>query len=294
MTTLRAGTRGSRLALTQTRWVCERLRAAHASLQIEEVIIKTHGDLATDKPFDASWPVGSFVNALEAALLEGEIDFAVHSYKDLPSQSPQGLVIAAVPEREAVEDVLVVRESVDLDRLPGGFRIGTSSPRRTAQLRRLGDVVIVPIRGNVPTRLEKIEGDDLDGVVLAAAGLRRLGLQPKHVIDLPPDRFVPSPAQGALAVQARDGEEAAKLIAVLDDEEARRAVTAERSFLAAVEAGCQTPLGALATVSGDRVELRAQLFSDDGERLAEGVEEGDDPGQVGSRLAVRLLAELRG
>jgi len=294
MTTLRAGTRGSRLALTQTRWVCERLRAAHASLQIEEIIIKTHGDIATDKPFDASWPVGSFVNALEAALLEGEIDFAVHSYKDLPSQSPQGLVIAAVPGREAVEDVLVVREPVDLDRLPGGFRIGTSSPRRTAQLRRLGDVVIVPIRGNVPTRLEKIEGDDLDGVVLAAAGLRRLGLEPKHVIDLPPDRFVPSPAQGALAVQARAGDEAAKLIAVLDDEEARRAVTAERSFLAAVEAGCQTPLGALAIVSGDRIELRAQLFSDDGERLAEGVEEGDDPQQVGSRLAGRLLAELQG
>jgi hydroxymethylbilane synthase len=294
MTTLRAGTRGSRLALTQTRWVCERLRAAHASLQIEEIIIKTQGDVAVDKPFDASWPVGSFVNALEAALLAGEIDFAVHSYKDLPSQSPQGLVIAAVPGREAVEDVLVVREPVDLDRLPDGFRIGTSSPRRTAQLRRLGDVVIVPIRGNVPTRLEKIKGDDLDGVVLAAAGLRRLGLRPEHVIDLPPDRFVPSPAQGALAVQARAGDEAAKLIAVLDDEEARRAVTAERSFLAAVEAGCQTPLGALATVSGDRIELRAQLFSDDGERLVEGVEEGDDPQQVGSRLAGRLLAELQG
>jgi hydroxymethylbilane synthase len=294
MTTLRAGTRGSRLALTQTRWVCERLRAAHASLQIEEIIIKTQGDVAVDKPFDASWPVGSFVNALEAALLAGEIDFAVHSYKDLPSQSPRGLVIAAVPGREAVEDVLVVRQPVDLDRLPDGFRIGTSSPRRAAQLRRLGDVVIVPIRGNVPTRLEKIKGDDLDGVVLAAAGLRRLGLRPEHVIDLPPDRFVPSPAQGALAVQARAGDEAAKLIAVLDDEEARRAVTAERSFLAAVEAGCQTPLGALATVSGDRIELRAQLFSDDGERLVEGVEEGDDPQQVGSRLAGRLLAELQG
>lgn len=293
MTTLRVGTRGSALARTQTRWVCDRLEAAHDGLHIEEIVIKTHGDAAVDAPFDDRWPVGSFVTALEAALLASDIDFAVHSFKDLPSASPDGLVVSAIPPRELVHDVLVVREPLDLDALPDGFRIGTSSPRRIAQLRRLGGVEIVPIRGNVPTRLEKINDGTADGVVLAAAGLRRLSIEPSHTIVLPADRFVPAPAQGALAIQTRDGDDAAAIVAVMEDEPTRRAINAERAFLARTEAGCHTPIGALAVGAGDGVELRAQLFSDDGEHLAEGVEIGDDPFAVGTQLADRLLGELR-
>jgi hydroxymethylbilane synthase len=293
MTTLRVGTRGSDLARTQSGWVCDRLREANPGLTLDMKVISTHGDTATDVPFDAQWPVGSFVNAIEAALLAEEIDVAIHSYKDLPSVSPPGLVIAAVPVREVVHDVLVVGAPVELDDLPAGFRIGTSSPRRIAQFRRFGPVEIVPVRGNVPTRVGRVADGTADGVVLAAAGLRRLGLEPPHMIDLPTDRFLPPPAQGALAVQTRAGDVAEPFVAAIEDADARRAVAAERQFLIRVEAGCQTPLGALATVSGAAVELRAQLFSDDGAHVVEGAESGDDPVQVGDRLAVRLLAALQ-
>ncbi len=293
MTTLRVGTRGSDLAIWQTRWVCDRLREAHPSLTIEEVIIKTHGDTATQQLFDADWPVGGFVGAIEQALAGDQIDFAVHSYKDLQTAETPGLVIAAVPAREVVHDILVTAEPVDLDNLRAGFRLGTSSPRRIAQFRRLGDVETVPIRGNVPTRIAKMEREGLDGVVLAAAGVRRLGLNPPNVVDLPTDRFVPAPAQGALAIQARDGDRAVELLAALDDEPSRRTVAAERSFLGGINAGCHVPVGSLATIDSRGVSLHAQLFSDDGNRLAEGVETGDDAPAVGRRLAERLLSELK-
>ncbi|MGB2985649.1 MAG: hydroxymethylbilane synthase [Phycisphaerae bacterium] len=292
MTTLRAGTRGSDLALWQTRWVVDRLRAAHPSVTIDEVVIKTHGDVATEQKFDADWPVGGFVGAIEQALARGHIDFAVHSYKDLQTAVTPGLVIAAVPPREVVHDVLVTREALDLDHLRPGFRLGTSSPRRAAQFRRLGDLVIVPIRGNVATRIATIKRDNLDGVVLAAAGLKRLGINPPHRIDLPTDRFVPSPAQGALAVQTRENDIAATLVKTLDDEHSRRGVEAERSFLRAIGAGCHVPVGALATVDAAALSLHGQLFSEDGSRMAEAVETGDDPQQVGPMLADRLMREL--
>jgi len=294
MTVLRVGTRGSDLALTQTRWVCQQLRDRHSDLSIEEIIIKTHGDTATDQPFDSSWPVGSFVSALEQALVEQRIDFAVHSYKDVPSQTAAGLALAAIPPREAVYDVLVTREAVTLDDLPAGFRIGTSSPRRSAQLMRLGDVRIVPIRGNVPTRVEKIQGDEVDAVVLAAAGLNRLGIVPEHLVDLPPERFVPSPAQGALAIQTREVDEARAIVSVIDDPATRRAVEAERAFLAQVEAGCQTPLGAWAVLEADEITLRAELYSEDGSAGVAGEAEGADPQEVGRGLAERMLQELAG
>ncbi len=292
MTRLRVGTRGSDLALWQSRWVADRLREAHPSLTIEEVIIKTHGDLATEQRFDGDWPVGAFVGAIERALSAQRIDLAVHSYKDLPTASASGLVIAAVPPREVVHDVLVTREAVDLSRLRPGFRLGTSSPRRAAQFRRLGDVEIVEIRGNVPTRVAKIERENLDGVVLAAAGLRRLGINPPHRVDLPTDRFVPSPAQGALAIQTRESGDAWELVKVLDHETTRRGVEAERSFLGTVAGGCHVPIGALATLDGVTISLLGQLFSEDGTRVAEAVEVGDDPQQVGVCLANRLIDEL--
>lgn len=292
MTKLRVGTRGSDLALWQTDWVSDRLRASNGSLTIERVIIKTHGDEARDQRFDAEWPVGGFVGAIEQALTEGQIDFAVHSYKDLPTASTPGLVIAAVPGREQVHDVLVLRERVDLRALPHGFRIGTSSPRRAAQFRGWGKVEIVPIRGNVPTRVNKVRSGEMDGVVLAAAGLARLGIEVEHRIDLPTDRFVPSPAQGALAVQTRGGDPAEEIIGVLDDTAARRGVDAERAFLRRIGAGCHVPVGALSSMDGAAITLRGQLFSEDGARMAEGIARGDDPKELGSRLAERLLGEL--
>jgi len=298
VTRLRAGTRGSDLALWQTRWVCARLKSAHPGLTIEEIIIKTHGDEAIDQRFDADWPVGGFVGAIEQALARNDIDLAVHSYKDLQTAVTDGLVIAAVPGRELVHDVLVTREPIDLDNLPDGLRIGTSSPRRAAQLKRHAHacrttVTIVPIRGNVPTRLRKIDSDEYDAVVLAAAGLKRLNLHAPHTIDMPTDRFVPAPAQGALAIQTRESDRAEAIVSALDDHAVRHAVAAERAFLRTINAGCHVPVGALAASNGSDVALHAQLFSDDGEHLAEGVESGDDPVRVGDMLAERLLVELR-
>lgn len=292
MTALRVGTRGSDLALWQTRWVVRRLLEAHPSLKIEEIIIKTHGDVAKEQRFDTDWPVGGFVGAIEQALSAEQIDFAVHSYKDLQTAVTAGLVIAAVPGREVVNDALVTPKPVDLENLPNGFRLGTSSPRRAAQFRRVADVEIVAIRGNVPTRIAKLERENLDGVVLAAAGLERLGLSPPHRINLPTDRFVPTPAQGALAIQTRDSGPACEIIGVLDDGGVRRGIDAERAFLQAIGAGCHTPVGALSTVQADSISLHAQLFTDDGSHRVEGVERGTDPLELGARLAKRLLGEL--
>jgi hydroxymethylbilane synthase len=289
---IRVGTRGSVLALWQTNWVCARLRELHPELELEQVVIRTHGDETPDAPFDASWPAGAFVSALERALRERRIDLAVHSCKDLPTASTAGISIAAVPEREVVHDVLLTADRVRLDSLPRGMRIGTGSPRRAAQLRRLGHVTIVPLRGNVPTRVEALRGGDLDGVVLAAAGLKRLGLTHPYAIELPAEQFVPAAGQGALAVQARDGDTAVAVAAELDDAPTRMAITAERSFLEGIEASCHTPTGAWATVRGPEILLRAQLFSDDYARVVEGAEEGRDPVTLGRRLADRLKSRL--
>ena len=294
MTRLRVGTRGSDLALRQTDWVCDRLRAAHASLDLEQIIIKTHGDIVQDEQFGGDWPVGAFVSALENALLAAQVDFVVHSFKDLQTTVTTGLVVSAVPTREVVYDVLLSREAVDLDNLRPGFRVGTGSPRRSAQFRRLGNVEIVPIRGNVQTRIDKLERENLDGIVLAGAGLKRLGMTHPHTIALPTDRFVPSPAQGTLAVQTRDGGEAPELVRAIEDPASRRAVDAERSFLRRISAGCHTPIGALAKVDGPNVRLHGQLFDDRGERMVEGVESGEDPQVLGNQLADRLTAELNG
>ena len=293
MTRLRLGTRGSKLAVWQSNWVCDRLREAHPSLEIEQIIIKTHGDVVTNEQFGEDWPVGAFVSAIERALMEDRVDFAVHSFKDLQTAVTTGLMVAAVPARETVQDVLLSKAPVDIDNLPAGFRVGTGSPRRSAQFRRLGQVEIVPIRGNVETRIAKIEQEGLDGVVLAAAGLKRLGITYPNMTDLPTDRFVPSPAQGALAVQTRDSGDAAEIIKAIDDPKSHRAVLAERSFLKRVNAGCHVPIGALATLSGNELLLHGQLFDESGERIAEDRQSGRDPVALGTQMAEALLAELR-
>ncbi len=292
MTALRVGTRGSRLALWQANWVCEHLREIHSSIDAQPVIIKTRGDQLKDESFGASWPVGAFVSALENALMGGRIDLAVHSLKDLQTAPTKGLHVAATPERGPVHDVLLTRGPMDLNDLPAGARIGTSSPRRAAQLKRIGQFEVVPLRGNVPTRIAKLDEENLDGVVLAAAGIERLGIEHPHTIELPVNRFLPAPGQGALAVQAGVGSAASELASHLDHPPTRSAVTAERAFLRDIEAGCHTPVGALASVAPNSVSLHGLLFSDNHDRVAEGTERGIDPIEVGVSLARRLKTKL--
>ncbi|MCG8925725.1 hydroxymethylbilane synthase [Lentzea sp. DG1S-22] len=265
--TLRMGTRGSALALAQTGTVAEALRAAGA--QVEIVVVKTPGDLS-DAPI-AQIGIGVFTSALRDALANGEIDIAVHSYKDLPTAPDPRLVLAAVPQREDPRDALVARDGLTLGELPPGSTVGTGSPRRAAQLEALGlGLNIVPLRGNVDTRIGKVRGGELDAVVLARAGIARLGRVGEITETLEPIQMLPAPAQGALAVECRvDDVDAEHLIqSTLDDSASRAAVTAERAMLAALEAGCSAPVGALADV----------------------VEDLDDEGKVVYRLSLRGVA----
>ncbi|MFD5824264.1 hydroxymethylbilane synthase [Lentzea sp. NPDC060358] len=265
--TLRMGTRGSALALAQTGTVAEALRAAGA--QVEIVVVKTPGDLS-DAPI-AQIGIGVFTSALRDALAAGEIDIAVHSYKDLPTAPDPRLVLAAVPRREDPRDALVARDGLTLGELLPGSTVGTGSPRRAAQLEALGlGLNVVPLRGNVDTRIGKVRNGELDAVVLARAGIARLGRADEITETLEPIQMLPAPAQGALAVECRvDDVDAEHLIqSTLDDSASRAAVTAERAMLAALEAGCSAPVGALADV----------------------VEDLDDEGKVVYRLSLRGVA----
>ncbi|MGH3902779.1 MAG: hydroxymethylbilane synthase [Pseudonocardiaceae bacterium] len=260
---LRLGTRGSALALAQAEWVAEQLRAAGAQVRIVQV--RTAGD-ASSAPI-AEIGVGVFVSALREALVAGEIDAAVHSYKDLPTAADPRLVLAAVPLRADPRDALVARDGMVLGELPPGAVLGTGSPRRGAQLRALGlGLEVRPIRGNVDSRIRRVTLGELDGVVVAAAGLARLGRIGEATELLDPLQMLPAPAQGALACECRvaDLDTEHLLGGVLDDGGVRAAVTAERAVLAALEAGCSAPVGALADVVEDldedgRVVLRLSL-----------------------------------
>jgi hydroxymethylbilane synthase len=259
MTTLRIGTRGSKLALIQSNLVAEALVAAHVGLEIEMVTITTHGDADQSSALSAGEGQGWFTSAIQEALGKAEIDLAVHSYKDLPTKRPPGLMIAAVPEREDPRDALVSASGSSLRGLPGGAVIGTSSPRREAQVRELRpDLAMKPIRGNVDTRIAKVDAGDYDATVLALAGLRRMGLEHRasHVFGF--EELLPAPAQGALAVECRvTDRETRDLLAAIDHPETRAAVTAERSFLAAIDAGCSFPAGAYAEQFGTTLKLHA-------------------------------------
>lgn len=292
MTELRVGTRGSELARRQAAWVCDRLRGVAPDVDCQMVVIRAAGDRHPGLPATSGWPVGAFTGALEEALLDGRIDAAVHSHKDLPTTPTAGLSIVAIPKRQAPHDVLITRRAIGLVDLPPGARIGTASPRRAAQLLSIKPFEIVPIRGNVPARLAKVDHGELDAVVVAAAGLRRLGIEHPYAIDLPVDRFVPAPAQGALAVQTRGDSPHRPQLARLDDPVVRRCVTAERAFLAQVSAGCATPAGALAVPDGDGVDLRAQLFSPDLTRVVVDRVCGSEPAAVGRRLGLMLAGRI--
>jgi hydroxymethylbilane synthase len=261
MTALRLGTRGSRLALVQVGLVLARLRQAHPDLAVEVVEITTRGDADQDTPLASGSGAGWFTSAIQRALLAGEVDLAVHSYKDLPTARPGGLVIAAVPGREDARDALVSRNAVPLGRLKKGAVVGTGSPRREAQLRELRpDLDIRPIRGNVDTRIRKVDEGEYDATALAFAGLKRLGLEARAAEVFGLYDVLPAPAQGALAIECRGADASTRtLLAAIHDPAVGQAVSAERAFLAALEAGCSFPAGAYAEHFGSTIKLHAMV-----------------------------------
>jgi hydroxymethylbilane synthase len=265
--TLRLGTRGSALAMAQSTTIADAVRE-RTGRDVDLVEIVTSGDRSS-APIQ-QLGVGVFVSALRDALLNKEIDFAVHSYKDLPTSQAEGLVVAAVPERADPRDALVARGGLTLNELPDGARIGTGALRRIAQINALGRrLTAVPLRGNVDTRLRKLAEGEYDAIVLAHAGLSRLGRGGEATEVLDPLLMLPAPAQGALAVECReDDAELRETLAALDDEYTRAAVAAERALLAELEAGCSAPIAALAEVAegdeGPEIYLRGAVFSPDG------------------------------
>ncbi|MHB8339853.1 MAG: hydroxymethylbilane synthase [Mycobacteriales bacterium] len=290
-TALRLGTRRSPLALAQARWVADRLTAT-SGRAVELVPVLTRGD--TDPAALVTLGgTGVFVAALREALLAGEVDLAVHSLKDLPTAPAPGLTLAAVPEREDPRDVLVCPDGRTLGELSPGSRVGTGSPRRAAQLRALGlGLDAVPIRGNVDTRLAKAVAGDVDAVVLARAGLARLGRLDAVTEVLDPILMLPAPGQGALALEVR-ADSPVPEAAALDSPAARAATGAERALLAALEAGCTAPVGALADVADHELYLRAVIASTDGAVLLRRSATGPthDADTLGRRLAAEMLAD---
>jgi hydroxymethylbilane synthase len=293
---LRLGTRGSALALAQSQLVADSLTAATGH-PVELVRITTAGDRSAAPV--ATLGVGVFVSALRDALLAGEIDFAVHSYKDLPTGPHPRLTIAAVPEREDPRDALIARDGQILTDLPPGATIGTGAVRRIAQLHALGlQLQVTPIRGNVDSRIARVLGPqaDLDAVVLARAGVARLGRTAEITETLDPMLMLPAPAQGALAIECRAGDtDLIELLAALDHAPSRAAVVAERAMLATLEAGCSAPVAAHATLAegddGDEIYLRGAVISPDGARAVRLSRTGTpaDAAEIGKALAADLL-----
>lgn len=292
------GTRGSALALWQAHHIRDRLLAGGGIEQVELLIIKTRGDLILDRSLSKVGGKGLFITELEDALLDGRVDLAVHSMKDMPAALPDGLAIVAVPERACHLDALVVAEGRDfesVDTLPHGAVVGTSSLRRSSQLlARRPDLVITPIRGNVDTRLRKLDAGEggMVAIILASAGLERLGWGHRITEKLDPQWMIPAVAQGALALEARDADGALqRCLAALTDPPTDVATRAERAFLSAVEGSCQVPVGGFAQVRGDRCSLRAFVGKVDGSSLviAEAQGSAESPEAVGRAVADEVL-----
>jgi hydroxymethylbilane synthase len=290
VTTLRIGTRGSDLAVAQAEAVARLLRAL--GREAELVKIQTAGDRATG-PISEKGGKGLWVEDIERGLLEGSVDLAVHSAKDLPAELAEGLTIAAYPEREDPRDVFVGGVGRRYASLPAGARVGTGSLRRIALLRSLRpELEPVPIRGNVPTRLAKLDAGEVDGIVLGAAGLVRLGLDERILDPLDPERYLPAGGQGALALEVRiDDREVQEIVSQLNEPGVASQVRAERAFLFELGADCHTPIGVHATLHGTRLRLRALVLSPDGNDRIEGSAEGDTqaPETLGMSLGRELL-----
>jgi hydroxymethylbilane synthase len=301
--TLRIATRGSKLALWQAERTRDILLSLQDGLEIEIVPIKSEGDEWQTQRIQDLGTVGIFTREIERALLDGRADVAVHSLKDLPTETPSELVLGALLPRDDPRDALVARSLVGFDdqesrvvlsALPRSARIGTSSLRRQAQLlRQRPDLNVVEIRGNVPTRLAKVEDGEIDGIMLSAAGLDRLGLHPQGCVRLDPQTMLPAPAQGTIAVQVRvDDKDTHALVRRADDRGTRLTTTTERLLLHALQGGCRVPLGALARLEAEHMHLQARLLSVDGKRVLESSHTGpaNNPRALASAVAEELLS----
>ena len=295
--TIRIATRGSALALWQANWVRDRLMADDPHLAVELLILKTRGDKILDRALSEVGGKGLFVKEIEEALLDGRAEVAVHSMKDLPAEIPVGLRLGAIPAREDPRDALVVAPGLaarDVASLPGGARVGTSSLRRVCQLKaRRPDLELVPLRGNVDTRVRKVDAGELDAIVLACAGLKRLGHGARITAALPTAESLPAIGQGALAIECRvDDPETLARLHKLDDRATAQAVTAERAFLRRLQGDCKTPLAAHAVVDGARLTIEGLVGAPDGSKLLRHALEGtaEDGEAVGLALAEELLA----
>jgi hydroxymethylbilane synthase len=301
---IRIATRRSKLALVQSNWIKSRLQALHPGLEVELREYVTRGDQIQNVPLSQVGGKGLFTKEIEDALLSGEADLAVHSLKDLPSQLPDGLTLGAIPEREDPRDALVLpagatqaaaEGAADLASLPHGARVGSSSVRRMAQLLVVRpDLRVESVRGNVDTRLRKLDEGLYDALILAAAGLRRLGLGDRITAPLAPEVSTPAPGQGALGLELRaDDEQTRRFVDTLNHPESQIRIAAERALMDAVGGGCSVPLGAYAEVHGDNLKLLAVLATPDGSRIIREIGTGakDDPARVGREVAERLLAQ---
>jgi hydroxymethylbilane synthase len=288
---IRIGTRGSQLALAQARSIGGYL--AGAGEQVELVPVRTEGDRRQEVQLAGIGGKGLFVREIEEMLLSGAIDCAVHSLKDLPAQLPSGLVLAAFPELEDARDVLVTREPARFESLRPGARVATGSPRRRALALALRpDLVVEPVRGNVDTRLRKLASEGWDGVILAASGLKRLGLTPGNVQPLDPEAFVPAVGQGVLAVEIRADDQLVRArLAGLDHGPTRACALAEREFLGRLGASCNSPMAAHAVLDGGRLRMNGLVASEDGRKVlrASGLGTPDTPERLGRQLAESLL-----
>lgn len=291
--TVRIGTRGSVLALTQTRWVESQIKVHHPECATELVIIKTTGDKLKDVPLAKVGGKGLFIKEIEEALLAGEVDLAVHSLKDMPAEMPEGCKLGAVPRREDWRDAFISNTYATLAAVPPGGKIGTGSLRRRVQiLHRRPDLSVVHLRGNVDTRLRKLTDEGLDAIILAAAGLNRLGLGHIPKALLSEADMLPAISQGALGLEIRTQDrEMQEILASLDHPPSRIAVTAERAFLERLEGGCLVPVAALGTVNGDHLTLEALISDLDGREVLREKTSGPlaDAAVIGRELAERLL-----
>lgn len=292
------GTRGSKLALIQTNWVIDELNKSYPDAEFEVKIIKTKGDLIQNVSLDKIGDKGIFVKEIEDQLLNNQIDIAVHSMKDMPSKLPYGLKFASIPKRQDPRDVLILKEGYNsIDDLPKGAKIGTGSKRRKYQLLKLRpDLNIVPIRGNIDTRIGKIKDENLDGIVLAAAGVLRANMEKYISYYIPIDIMVPAPAQGALAIQIRDNDvDIENLIKSLKDEEAEIQVAAERGFLDGVNGSCHIPMGAFCSINNDRIKLTGLYGNETGTNLVIKSIDGsiNNPRKLGLELARTILEEYK-
>lgn len=292
---MKIGTRGSALALTQADWVAARLRQRYPEVKIATVIIKTRGDIMQDVSLVKIGGKGVFVKEIEDALLRGEIDIAVHSMKDVPSELPDGLHIATIPEREDPRDVLIAKDNRKIESLPRGARIGTGSLRRGMQMRNLlPDVQIVPLRGNLDTRIKKIEAEGLDGVIVAAAGIRRMGWIHRVSQFIPAEVMLPAVGQGALGIELRaDDSSLADMLAFLNHPATSMEVGAERSFLQRLGGGCQLPIAAYAQIRGKELTVRGLVGSLNGRTMITDEVRGNqsDYRMLGTLLAERILSQ---